>query len=95
MKEELIEKLREDARIVIGWTVFREDEKQELEQSAYGLYTIAMMLRTFEDKKDRGTIMSLLQNILNRIEYIDFTEFEDRMEQAKVKKDIRDVMFSL
>jgi hypothetical protein len=95
LREELIERLRESARLTMGWTVFRNDEKRELEQCVYGLYEVAMMLKTFEDKKDTNAIIELLQKIYNRIEGLDFEEFEDRMEQSIVKKHLREVIFNI
>jgi methionyl-tRNA synthetase len=95
LREELIERLRESGRLVMGWTVFREDEKEELEKSVYELYEVAMMLKTFEDKKDTNAIIELLQKIYNRIEPLTFEEYKDAFEQAKVKKNIREVIFNI
>jgi translation elongation factor EF-1beta len=95
LREELIESLRRSGRIIMRWTAFRNDEKQELEETAYGLYTIAMMLKNFTDKEDTDTIAELLQRIYNRIECLRFEEFEDRMELAVVKTYIREVIYNV
>lgn len=95
LREELIERLRKSGRIVMSWRVFRNDEKRELEQCVYDLYTIAMLLKNFTDKKDTEAIVDLLQSIYNRIEGLDFEEFEDKMEQAIVKTHIREIIYNV
>ena len=95
MKEEIIQKLRESARTINGWRLFRDDEKQELEQIVYKLNVLAIILKTYDDNDYKWVFIDLLQDILNILEYYSFDDFKDAVDKARVVKNLKDVMHLL
>jgi hypothetical protein len=95
IKDEVVKKLRESARIIHDWKLFRESDRNELKKIVYELHIIALMIKTYDDNNDKWVLIDLLQGVLNIVEYYSFEDFKDAVDKARVVKNLKDVMYLL